>query len=175
MGVLVYVLSAMLSAQMPLSAVQNETAVQVVYLRFVLPDGSLARIGVRSGEKATVGFGGRLFRLTVAPTKDDRVRLELAEVAGDTDIGPLVTELLQKGTESQLADTDIPFKMEWTETRTGLAESAQPQGPCSTCCVECNGFYACARASSKPPAVDAAARYYCSCDPVVAASLSPNR
>lgn len=121
-----------------------------IILSLTRPSGTTAKVGVRSGERATAGLvNGPLLGLTPTLAEDGRVELVVEEITTDPQTGSEVTRELDR----RVLELREPVRFDhetfwitvtWLDMRQPPASASQSSEPCKTCCVVCQGEPTCA-------------------------------
>jgi hypothetical protein len=121
-----------------------------IILSLTRPSDTTAKVGVRSGERATAGLvNGPLLGLTPTLAEDGRVELVIEEITTDPQTGSEVTRELDR----RVLELREPVRFDhetfwitvtWLDMRQSPASASQSSEPCKTCCVVCQGEPTCA-------------------------------
>jgi hypothetical protein len=121
-----------------------------IILGLTLPSGNPAKVGVRSGDRATVSLAnGPVFGFTPTVTDDGRVDLVVAEIGTDPQSGAEVVRefdrrVLDLGEPVKVEHNSISITVTWLETRKPPASAKDADEPCKVCCLFCQGELTCA-------------------------------
>lgn len=119
----------------------------VVHLHLMLGTGSGADVVVRDGGAVTISTPehsktGLVLRLAGA-----MLHVALVEYVRDASGAEREVSLgsmeVREGVETVPPASPVPFAFVWTGTGPGPTSALKPAGPCTRCCVTCQGFTVC--------------------------------
>jgi len=121
----------------------------VIGLRVVADRKSPADMWVRAGQQATVGVqGGLTVGLTplLHESTIDLVVVRLADESGGGEPEETAKFEMRLGDVVEFDVASMHLAIQWTELLQPATDNggASPAGPCTTCCVECDGRLKCA-------------------------------